>query len=107
MSVRIGWGKTKPRPGKNTGAHVALFQYAKIVNRQGRSFVLGLQSYRPADLQVLADKAQVLDLRVVGVLRFTPEVTPDLVDQTLGKVRVTGWVTASPEVRRALAEHGE
>jgi hypothetical protein len=44
---------------------------------------------------------------VIGVLRFTSDVMPDLVDQTIGNARVTGWVIASPEVRRAFAAHGK
>jgi hypothetical protein len=52
---------------------------------------------------VLVEKSQVIDLRVIGILRFTPDVTPELLDRTVRAVHVSGLLLAPPAVRRAIA----
>lgn len=109
MSVRIGWTLSRPRerkPGRPAGG-VWLFQYLKITDRRGRHFVIGLLTYNRKDLQLLVEKEQVLDLRVIGILRFTKDVTPALVGQALGRIAVTGRVIGPAAVRDAIERKDE
>ena len=105
MSVRIGWSLTRPKPGKPSGTSIGLFSFHSMKQEEGsrgRQVVIGLQTFHASDLRVLGDGGHVLDVFVVGALRFAPDVTPALAKATLGNVSVTGPLLASPEVKRAL-----
>ncbi|MEO7804804.1 MAG: hypothetical protein ABIS18_10960 [Actinomycetota bacterium] len=109
MSVRIGWSLSRPRerkPGRPAGG-VWLFQFLKISDRSGRHFVIGLLTYNRKDLQLLVEEEQVLDLRVIGILRFTKDVTPALVGQALGKITVAGKIIGPAAVKDAIERGNE
>ncbi len=65
---------------------------------------LGLRDYTAADLLALRDAGEVLHVRVVGLARIAPDVTPDLARQTIGSITVLGALQTSKEVRAALAD---
>ncbi len=65
---------------------------------------LGLRDYTAADLKALRDAGEVLHVRVVGLARIAPDVTPDLARQTIGSITVLGALQASKEVKAALAD---
>jgi len=64
---------------------------------------LGLRDYSIADLEALRDAGEVLHVRVVGLARIAPDVTPELALQTIGSITVLGALQASREVKAALA----
>jgi hypothetical protein len=101
MSIRIGPSWTRPRPGRETGSF-AVFAWTNTKDKRQREFALGLLNFKKADLELIRSKGNVLDLTAVGVLRFSKDVTPELVRETIGKTSVTGFVLASPDVKRAL-----
>lgn len=109
MSIRIGWSLTRPKerkPGRIAGG-VYLFEFAKTTDGRGRHVVVGSVSYRQEDLERLRDKGQTMDVRVIGLLRFGKGVTPELVDASLGRIRVSGRILAPPFLEDALARHME
>lgn len=105
MSIRIGWSRSRPKSrkrGKVAGG-VWLFELLAVRDDgRGRHFVLGILSYNRQDLQRFIEKGQVLDIRVVGVLRFSSDVTPTLVTSVARRVDVIGKLIASPEVKDAI-----
>ena len=65
---------------------------------------LGLRDYNRAELEALRDKGEVLHVKVVGLARFAPDVTPELVRATIGSISVLGALQASPDIKAALAD---
>lgn len=63
---------------------------------------LGLRDYSLADLEALRDAGEVLHVKVVGLARFDPDITPDLAVQTIGSITVLGALQVSADVRTAL-----
>jgi len=102
MSMSIGWARERP---SKSGRRIGLFQYLRMVDNQGRQVVVGYLWYTADDLALVARAGQRLDLRVIGALRFTPDVTAAAIDETIGRVRITGPIFASDEVKRALRAH--
>jgi len=75
-------------------------QIRETVSR--RRFAAGVQTLSKRDLEkVLANKEQ-LDVRVVGMLVITKDVTPQLAAAALKSVTVRGVFRASTEVKDAL-----
>lgn len=104
MTVRIGWARTDERPPGRVSGGLQLFNLLNVRNNaRGKHVAVGVVVYNHADLVALRDKGRTMDLRVVGWLRFARDVTPSLVRETIGRTRVTGWISASPEVRRVLS----
>jgi ribbon-helix-helix protein len=104
VTVRIGWSRTDDRrPGQVAGG-IRLFEFLRTKNEgRGKHIAVGILSYNRRDLERLREKGQVLDVRVIGLLRIADDVSPALARATIGTVRVTGWLRASPDVRHALA----
>jgi len=65
---------------------------------------LGLRDYTSADLMAMRDAGEVLHVRVVGLARIAPDVTPELARQTIGSITVLGALQASKDVKAALAD---
>ena len=65
---------------------------------------LGLRDYSRADLEALARPGEMLHVKVVGLARIDPDVTPELALQTIGSITVLGALQASPEIKKALAD---
>lgn len=65
---------------------------------------LGLRDYTVADLEALKRAGEVLHVKVVGLARIAPEVTPALALETIGSITVLGALQASAEVKKALAD---
>jgi hypothetical protein len=103
VTVRIGWARTDERKPGRIAAGVHVFEFLKLVNNErGRHVVVGTLHYNRADLEQLRTKEQTLDVRVIGRLRFADDVTPALVAATIDQVHVSGWLRASPDVKRAV-----
>ncbi len=65
---------------------------------------LGLRDYSRSDLEALRDAGEVLHVKVVGLARIDPDVTPELALQAIGSITVLGALQASPEVKKALSD---
>jgi Arc/MetJ-type ribon-helix-helix transcriptional regulator len=63
---------------------------------------LGLREFGVADLEAARAAGEKLHVKVVGLVRIAPEVTPDLALATIGSLTVLGALQASPEVKAAL-----
>ncbi|MFZ5965143.1 CopG family transcriptional regulator [Thalassococcus sp. BH17M4-6] len=83
-----------------------LDSHADVVSKsvERHTMELGLRDYSRADLEALRDAGEVLHVKVVGLARIDPDVTPDLALQTIGSITVLGALQASNEVKKALAD---
>jgi len=65
---------------------------------------LGLRDLTIADLQAARDAGETLHVKVVGLVRIAPDVTPELARATIGSIHVLGALQASREIKKALAD---
>ncbi len=65
---------------------------------------LGLRDYSKADLEALRAAGEVLHVKVVGLARIDPDVTPELALATIGSITVLGALQASADIKKALAD---
>ena len=68
-----------------------------------KSLVLGLQHYSRADLEAVRAAGETLQIQVLGLGSFGPDVTPELALATIASITVLGALHASPAVKAALA----
>ena len=64
---------------------------------------VGLMELGAADLEAARAAGEMLHVKVVGLLRIAPDVTPELALQTIGSLTVLGALQASREIKAALA----
>ena len=74
---------------------------AKSVVR--RTLELGLRDIGRAELEAARSAGEKLDIRVLGLARIAPDVTPELALATIESLTVLGALQASAEVKSALA----
>ncbi len=74
---------------------------AKSIERH--TMELGLRDYTAADLEAVQAAGEVLHVKVVGLARIGPDVTPELALATIASITVLGALQASPEIKKALA----
>jgi Arc/MetJ-type ribon-helix-helix transcriptional regulator len=65
---------------------------------------LGLRDYTRADLETVRKAGETLHIKVVGLARIAPDVTPELALATIGSITVLGALQASPEIKSALTD---
>jgi len=65
---------------------------------------LGLRDLTAADLEAARDAGETLHVKVVGLVRIAPDVTPDLARAAIGSIQVLGALQASGEIKKALAD---
>jgi predicted transcriptional regulator len=70
--------------------------------RLDRSFSAGVITFDRETLEQAVDENTLLDLTVLGYCQFADDVTPDLIERTVGRFRHKGVLKAPPEVREAL-----
>jgi Arc/MetJ-type ribon-helix-helix transcriptional regulator len=75
---------------------------AAALSRQ--TLELGLCAFGRADLEAAVARGEQLSIRVVGLARIAPDVTPELARAAIGSLTVLGALQASPAVRAALAD---
>ncbi len=68
------------------------------------SLELGLRDIRRDDLEAAREAGEILHVRVVGLARIAPDVTPELACAAIGSITVLGALQASPDVKAALAD---
>ncbi len=77
-------------------------EMAQSMSRQ--TFELGLIDLDAATLERTRQAGERLSIRVVGLVRIAPDVTPDLARATIASLTVLGTVQASRAVKKALAD---
>lgn len=65
---------------------------------------LGLRDYSVSDLEAIRDAGEVLHVKVVGLARIDPDVSPELALATIGSITVLGALQASADIKKALAD---
>ena len=65
---------------------------------------MGLRDFTRAELEAAQKAGEVLHIKVVGLVRFDPDVSPELARATIGSISVLGALQASPDLRKALAD---
>jgi Arc/MetJ-type ribon-helix-helix transcriptional regulator len=68
-----------------------------------KMLVLGLQHFNAADLKAVQAANQKLHVRVLGLVSFADDVTPELALAAIASLDVLGSLQASPAVKAALA----
>lgn len=89
-----------------TAIRSQLSEHGDVVSRsiERHSLELGLSDYRAADLEAVRAAGEQLHIKVVGLARIAPDVSPDLARAAIGSITVLGALQASPEVKAALAD---
>jgi Arc/MetJ-type ribon-helix-helix transcriptional regulator len=76
-------------------------QVSRSIDRH--TLELGLRDYSVADLEAARAAGEMLHVKVVGLVRIAPDVTPELARAAIGSITVLGALHASPQVKAALA----
>jgi Arc/MetJ-type ribon-helix-helix transcriptional regulator len=69
-----------------------------------RTLDLGLRDIHRSDLEAARAAGEILHIKVVGLARLAPDISPELARATIGSINVLGALQASPEVRAALGD---
>ena len=69
----------------------------------GRTYQLGLHDIDRTRLEAARASQEMLQVKVVGLVRIAPDVTPELARDTIASISVLGALQASAEVKAALA----
>ena len=75
---------------------------AKTVVR--RTLEVGLRDISRAELETARSAGEKLDVRIVGLARVAPDVTPELALATIQSLTVLGALQAGADVKSALAD---
>ena len=65
---------------------------------------LGLRDLTRAELECARDAGEKLHVKIVGLARVAPDVSPDLALATIGSITVLGALQAPAEVKAALKD---
>lgn len=65
-----------------------------------KSFAIGLVNYSAKELQKHIDKGRKLDIKVIGGLRFSNDVTTELVEQSINKIMIAGTILGGEKVKQ-------
>jgi Arc/MetJ-type ribon-helix-helix transcriptional regulator len=69
-----------------------------------KTLALGIRHYSKADLQAVQAAGEKLQIRVLGLASFAPDVTPALALATIESITVLGTLQATPAVKTALSK---
>ena len=79
-------------------------QVSKLATELGTKFAgTGVFGFNRKALEEIKTAGKKIELGMVGMLIIEKDVTPELVAQTFGKVRVYGMIKASEAVRQILS----
>jgi Arc/MetJ-type ribon-helix-helix transcriptional regulator len=77
-------------------------EVGRLIER--RTLEIGLRDFTAADLETVRAAGEILHIKVVGLARLAPDITPALARETIGSINVLGALQASAEVRAALRD---
>ena len=69
-----------------------------------KHYVLGLQQFTRAGLEAVRRRGETLDIRSLGLASIAADVTPELARATISSIAVLGTLSASAEIKAALAD---
>jgi Arc/MetJ-type ribon-helix-helix transcriptional regulator len=84
--------------------HLAVHSDAVKESIVRHTLELGLRDYSRADLEAVKAAGEMLHIKVVGLARIAPDVTPALALSTIGSISVLGALQATAKVKLALAD---
>ncbi len=99
MTVRIGWGHGDIDPFPFLAG---LFSFSRTKDTRTKYLVIGYLSFGRRSLEYIRDHERVLDARVIGILRFRRDVSPELLGAVVSRLNVTGRIVAPLELRAAI-----
>lgn len=67
-------------------------------------FAIGIINYSVKDLEKVAAEGKMLNIRVIGKLSFSNDVTPELIERTVSKINLTGILGAPDHILPLLNE---
>ena len=76
-------------------------QVSRSIDRH--TLEVGLRDFSVADLEAVRAAGESLHVKVVGLVRIAPDVTPELALVTIGSMTVLGALQATPRIKAALA----
>ena len=76
-------------------------QVSRSIDRH--TLEVGLRDFSVADLEAVRAAGETLHVKVVGLVRIAPDVTPELALATIGSMTVLGALQATPRIKAALA----
>lgn len=76
-------------------------EVARSVERH--RYEVGLLELGTGELEAARAAGETLHIKVVGLLRIAPDVTPELALQTIGSLTVLGALQAGRDIKAALA----
>ena len=78
--------------------HDATFQ--ELVKK--KNFIIGWANYSAKELEAIAANGKKLEIKVLGGLTFSKDVTPELVDRSIDKINLAGILKAPKDVLPVL-----
>ena len=75
---------------------------AQMSPRRRHVVTIGAQSFHRAELEQVIARGEQLDINVSGYCSFADDVTPDLIERAIARLRYRGVLSATPAVREAL-----
>ena len=83
-----------------------LATHAEAVNQtlRRKTLVVGVVVYNKAELEQVQASGEQIDLKVVGLLHLSDDITPELARATIASVQVFGIFRANDAVKKSLAE---
>lgn len=96
-----------PAPGQSPSPVQSPAPGTAPAARRGFTVTVGAVSYSRVDLEHLARGGRHPTVYAFGPCTFEPDVTPELVDRTIGRFRHYGKLDATPEVLAVLRRKGE
>lgn len=69
-----------------------------------KSLVLGVLSYSRSDLEKKRERGERLEIFVVGMLHLDEDIPPQLAQEVIQSIKVSGIFKASEAVKAALAD---
>ncbi|MFX1282841.1 MAG: CopG family transcriptional regulator [Promethearchaeota archaeon] len=67
-----------------------------------KNVIIGWANYSAKELEAVAAKGKKLEIKVLGGLSFSEDVTPELVDRAIAKINLAGILKASKEILPAI-----
>lgn len=100
MSVRIAlFGNSGDAGIASTGKSIAVFRYYAGGGAVCHAVTVGYQHYRASDLAALRRSGSTLRVTVIGWLRLDDDISSEIAEAVLGRVRVLGLRTPRPRRR--------
>jgi len=78
--------------------HEATFQEIE----KEKDLIIGIAHYSAKELEAITAKGRKLEIKVLGGLIFSEDVTPKLVEQSVAKINLAGILKAPTELKAVL-----